>query len=245
MFENAQNERKRNDGPVHAPSKSSFELKNYEDDDISNRGKGNNSRQASYRTKSLKMKVSDFVDTPTTQLRRFLNHPAPSREYDYNLNTPIIELDPIAEVFERTTVMFADIAGFTAWCSEREPSQVFRLLETVYREFDIEASKLGVFKVETVGDCYVAVTGLPDEREDHAITIAKYAVKCMLKFNVLTKSLEANLGPGTASLGMRFGLHSGPVTAGVLRGEKSRFQLFGDTMNVVSTVKSPFCRSVL
>ena len=104
----------------------------------------------------------------------------------------------------------------------------------MYREFDIEARKLGVFKVETVGDCYVAVTGLPDQRDDHAIVIAKYAVRCLLKFNVLTKRLEANLGPGTASLGMRFGLHSGPVTAGVLRGEKSRFQLFGDTINVVS-----------
>lgn len=85
-----------------------------------------------------------------------------------------------------------------------------------------------------MGDCYVAVTGLPDPRDDHAIVIAKYAVRCLLKFNVLTKRLEANLGPGTASLGMRFGLHSGPVTAGVLRGEKSRFQLFGDTINVVS-----------
>lgn len=125
--------------------------------------------------------------------------------------------------------------------SEREPSQVFRLLETVYREFDIEARKLGVFKVETVGDCYVAVTGLPDPRDDHAIVIAKYAVRCLLKFNVLTKRLEANLGPGTASLGMRFGLHSGPVTAGVLRGEKSRFQLFGDTINVVSIFPTLSC----
>lgn len=114
----------------------------------------------------------------------------------------------------------------------------------MYREFDIEARKLGVFKVETVGDCYVAVTGLPDPRDDHAIVIAKYAVRCLLKFNVLTKRLEANLGPGTASLGMRFGLHSGPVTAGVLRGEKSRFQLFGDTINVVSNFQS-FCITTL
>ena len=121
--------------------------------------------------------------------------------------------------------------------SEREPCQVFRLLETVYREFDLEARKLGVFKVETIGDCYVAVTGLPDPRDDHAIVMAKYAVRCLLKFNVMTKRLEATLGPGTASLGIRFGLHSGPVTAGVLRGEKSRFQLFGDTINVV---RAPF-----
>jgi class 3 adenylate cyclase len=124
--------------------------------------------------------------------------------------------------------------AFSLLSSEREPSQVFRLLETVYRAFDVEGSKAGVFKVETVGDSYVAVTGLPDPREDHAVLIAKYAIKCLLKFNVLAKRLEPHLGPGTASLGMRFGLHSGPVTAGVLRGEKSRFQLFGDTINVVS-----------
>jgi class 3 adenylate cyclase len=130
---------------------------------------------------------------------------------------------------------YKKLTSLSPLSSEREPSQVFRLLETVYRAFDLEGSKAGVFKVETVGDSYVAVTGLPDPREDHAVLIAKYAIKCLLKFNVLAKRLEPTLGPGTASLGMRFGLHSGPVTAGVLRGEKSRFQLFGDTINVVST----------
>lgn len=61
--------------------------------------------------------------------------------------------------------MFADIAGFTAWSSEREPSQVFVLLETLYQKFDTIASRLGVFKVETIGDCYVAVTGLPESNK--------------------------------------------------------------------------------
>lgn len=67
---------------------------------------------------------------------------------------------PIADLFLDTTVFFADIAGFTAWSSVREPSQVFTLLESVYRSFDTIAKKRNVFKVETVGDCYVAVTGL-------------------------------------------------------------------------------------
>jgi class 3 adenylate cyclase len=53
----------------------------------------------------------------------------------------------------------------------------------------------------------------------------------MTRIDDLTKALESTLGPGTADLSMRVGIHSGPVTAGVLRGEKSRFQLFGDTMN--------------
>ena len=61
---------------------------------------------------------------------------------------------PIADLFTDTTVMFADIAGFTAWSSEREPVQVFQLLEALYREFDRTAKRAGVFKVETIGDCY-------------------------------------------------------------------------------------------
>lgn len=69
--------------------------------------------------------------------------------------------------------MFADISGFTAWSSAREPAQVFKLLETIYRSFDKLARKRNVFKVETIGDCYVAVTGLPQPQPDHAIIMAK------------------------------------------------------------------------
>jgi Adenylate and Guanylate cyclase catalytic domain len=63
--------------------------------------------------------------------------------------------EPIADLFPECTVMFADISGFTAWSSVREPAQVFKLLETIYQCFDRLAKKRGVFKVETIGDCYV------------------------------------------------------------------------------------------
>ena len=62
---------------------------------------------------------------------------------------------PIADLFPDATVMFGDIAGFTAWASSREPSQVFILLETLYGAFDQIANRMHVFKVETIGDCYV------------------------------------------------------------------------------------------
>jgi Adenylate and Guanylate cyclase catalytic domain/3'5'-cyclic nucleotide phosphodiesterase len=95
-----------------------------------------------------------------------------------------------------------------------------------------------VYKVETIGDCYVAVTGLPDPRKDHALAMARFARDCLNKMQHLVNRLEVVLGPDTAELAMRFGLHSGPVTAGVLRGERSRFQLFGDTMNTASRMES-------
>jgi class 3 adenylate cyclase len=138
---------------------------------------------------------------------------------------------PIADLFTDCTVMFADISGFTAWSSAREPSQVFALLEGIYREFDSIARRRKVFKVEVVGDCYVAVCGLPDPRPNHAIVMAKFANDCLTAMSQVTQELEIELGPETGELKLRVGLHSGSVVAGVLRGEKSRFQLFGDTVS--------------
>ncbi len=149
-----------------------------------------------------------------------------------------LQTKPIADLFPETTIMFADIVGFTAWSSSKEPTQVFTLLETIYQAFDEIARRRRVFKVETIGDCYVAVCGLPTPRKDHAVVMARFARDCLTKMNDLTKKLELQLGPDTADLSIRVGLHSGAVTAGVLRGDKSRFQLFGDTMNTTARIES-------
>lgn len=125
-----------------------------------------------------------------------------------------------------TTILFADIVGFTAWSSVREPSQVFSLLEALFRAFDDCASRRRVFKashflvfeiavtffrkdngahpsfflqVETVGDCYVAVTGLPDPRKDHALAMARFARDCLNVMNNVLKELEGESWTCTAT----------------------------------------------
>lgn len=60
---------------------------------------------------------------------------------------------PIAEKYQNTTILFADLAGFTQWSSTREPEEVFLLLETLYQAFDKIALRRRVFKIETIGDC--------------------------------------------------------------------------------------------
>jgi len=185
-----------------------------------------------------------ITKTTRVQLRQYLNADATTRlSMSTTEGINLSHSKPIADLFPNTTVLFADIAGFTAWSSVREPSQVFTLLETVYSAFDKTAHYRGVFKVETVGDCYVAVTGLPEPRDDHAVAMAKFSRDCMVKMNDLTKKLELTLGPDTGDLAMRFGMHSGPVTAGVLRGDKSRFQLFGDTVNTAARIESTGIRN--
>ncbi|KAG7341915.1 GAF and PAS/PAC sensor-containing adenylate/guanylate cyclase [Nitzschia inconspicua] len=187
-------------------------------------------------------------EPPIHRLRLFLTHDLPistnhstmSQSETMHRMTSQLSLndEPIADLFPECTVIFADIAGFTAWSSVREPVQVFRLLETLYTNFDKIAKKRSVFKVETVGDCYIAVTGLPEAQPNHAVIMSKFAKESMQRMSELVKKLEVTLGPDTGELCLRCGLHSGPITAGVLRGEKSRFQLFGDTVNFASQMEA-------
>ena len=146
----------------------------------------------------------------------------------------------------------ADIAGFGSWASSRDPVLVFTLLETVYAAFDAIARNRRVYskyrslslffltlevnskiffnvsfvEIEAHGDSYVACAGLPTPRSDHALTMAKYARDCLSAFGRVTEQLERSLGPDTGDLSIRVGLHSGPVIAGVLRGERvSKYNL--------------------
>ena len=113
-----------------------------------------------------------FGGSAKNQLKGFLNE---DDGKDGVAVESIFKTMPIADLFPEVTVMFADLVGFTAWSSMREPAQVFTLLETIYHEFDQIAKRRRVFKVETVGDCYVAVAGLPEFRKDHATVMVSSA----------------------------------------------------------------------
>ncbi len=98
---------------------------------------------------------ASLSEGPRLRMKTFLNDEdaADRRTAQMDPERPFMdEADteaPIADLFPHTTVMFADIAGFTAWSSVREPTQVFTLLETVYRNFDRIAKRRRIFKVET------------------------------------------------------------------------------------------------
>eukprot|EP00978_Attheya_sp_CCMP212_P030754 scaffold114229_cov55-Attheya_sp.AAC.1 len=145
---------------------------------------------------------------------------------------------PIADIHQTCTLMFADIVGYTTWSSNHQPEEIMKLLETLYGTFDNIAKKYDVFKVETVGDCYVAATGLPNVQDDHAVVLTVFASECVFEMKKVLQMLGNELSVDTANLSMRFGLHSGPVAAGILRVGNPRFQLFGDTVNTTARLET-------
>lgn len=125
-------------------------------------------------------------------------YPIAEEKFDYKVlgNSSTRPSDsPIAHLYPDTTVLFADLVGFTSWSATREPCQVFHLLETVYAGFDKIAKQRGVFKIETIGDCYVAVVGLPKPRAHHAVVMARFASECCDIMQVVVSDLETTLGP--------------------------------------------------
>jgi adenylate cyclase len=137
----------------------------------------------------------------------------------------------IAESFADVTVLFADIVGFTALAAERSPMQVVQMLNQIFCAFDHLALKHGVEKIKTIGDAYMAVSGMPIERPDHTIAIAEMALDMQRAIQ------EINQATGE-TFQLRIGMHCGAVVAGVIGSYKFSYDLWGDTVNLASRMES-------
>ena len=137
----------------------------------------------------------------------------------------------IADAFPSASVIFTDLVGFTTWSQGRPPMEVLSMLDELFGSFDEFATTLGVEKIKTIGDAYMAVCGLPTPNEDHAKVMAKLAL------GVLQRLDEFNERKGT-NLKMRVGLHCGPVVAGVIGTSKFIYDLWGESVNMASRMES-------
>jgi adenylate cyclase len=139
--------------------------------------------------------------------------------------------DRIAEAYPETSVLFADVVGFTPWTNRTDPSRVIGLLDDLFTRLDDVAAEGGIEKLKTIGDAYMAVAGAPLPREDHA-SVAIEAARRMLE--AAAQWRRAN----DVDLQLRIGLASGSAVGGVIGRQRILFDLWGDTVNTADRMQS-------
>uniref|UniRef100_A0A8D1UWP3 guanylate cyclase n=1 Tax=Sus scrofa TaxID=9823 RepID=A0A8D1UWP3_PIG len=134
--------------------------------------------------------------------------------------------------FKTCTILFSDVVTFTTICAACEPIQIVNMLNSMYSKFDRLTSVHDVYKVETIGDAYMVVGGVPVPIGSHAQRVANFALGMRL-------SAKEVMNPVTGEpIQIRVGIHTGPVLAGVVGDKMPRYCLFGDTVNTASRMES-------
>ncbi|MEW5301475.1 MAG: hypothetical protein WDW36_004334 [Sanguina aurantia] len=169
------------------------------------------------------------------------------------LTQRVISLKPnrvdkhMATSHDQVTILFADLVGFTTISEQLLPEQVMLLLNRLYTAFDDLLDKFGVYKVETIGDCYVVAGGLMQKDKDDFQAVRKKtsgvcpdnASSTMRFAKAMLDEAAKVMHPLTHQpLHMRIGMHTGPVMSGVVGTRMPRFCLFGDTINTASRMES-------
>ena len=189
---------------------------------------GNMERQEKYQQQNsslLRAAMAD-LDEEKAKSERLLLNILPAQIVE-RLNSGEEE---IADRFDDVTVLFSDFAGFTEASAQAPPNRVVRTLNTVFSEFDAHSQALGVEKIKTIGDAYLAVAGLPETRRDHCEAAADLALQMLRTVEELAEQGD--------QLSIRIGLHTGAVIAGIIGTHKFVYDVWGDTVNLASRLES-------
>ena len=136
-----------------------------------------------------------------------------------------------AQSFNQVSMLFTDFKGFTEESAKITPQHLVAELNDIFKGFDAIMGQYGVEKIKTIGDAYMAVCGLPEEREDHAL-------QCILAAQGMLDFLEERAKTADIKWRMRVGIHSGGLVAGVVGTKKFTYDVWGDTVNTAARMES-------
>ncbi|MCB1140433.1 MAG: GAF domain-containing protein, partial [Leptospiraceae bacterium] len=137
--------------------------------------------------------------------------------------------------FDNVSVLFTDFVGFTKAAARLSPAELIQELDGCFSQFDEVSRRNNMEKLKTIGDAYMCAGGLPVPYEGHAIDACLTALEFRSFMNQMA---EVKSQLGFEFWQIRIGIHSGPVTAGVIGKNKFSYDIWGDTVNVASRMES-------
>jgi adenylate cyclase len=137
----------------------------------------------------------------------------------------------IADKIDVLSVMFADLAGFTAAAHDLSPEEVVDFLDQLVRALDTLCERYEVDKIKTIGDSYMAAGGFDGRAADAAIAVGRLALAMM-------EVIDRQPPLGRRKLRLRVGIHCGPATAGVIGDTRFSYDVWGDAVNTASRMES-------
>jgi adenylate cyclase len=137
----------------------------------------------------------------------------------------------VAKHFDHVTVMFTDFVNFTKAGERMNPQQLIEELHTCFKAFDEIIGKYNIEKIKTIGDAYLAVSGLPVIDTQHG----EHIVRAAIDINTYMTKRKEQMGDKTFEV--RIGIHSGSVVAGIVGVKKFAYDIWGDTVNTASRME--------
>eukprot|EP00118_Oscarella_pearsei_P017393 m.171809 g.171809 ORF g.171809 m.171809 type:complete len:759 (+) comp39074_c0_seq18:349-2625(+) len=175
------------------------------------------------KTDRLRQKQME-LETLNKRLDGLLYSILPVTVADRLRNREIVE----PEKFDTVTVLFSDIVEFTKIGQQCPPIKVVNMLQELYSFFDNGVRRNSVYKVETIGDAYVVVGGLPEKNDCHAVNVVNQALDMVDSSRLVMHPFTNKRG----DIKIRVGVHSGMVYAGVVGTKMPRYCLFGRSVSM-------------
>jgi class 3 adenylate cyclase len=169
---------------------------------------------------STSAKIEDFVD----------------RLLPKHVRESVGALEVVGETADNVTLLFADIVGFTSYSSDRTPEQVVEMLSKLFTAFDKECNKMNLYKVYTIGDCYVVMSFLDkNNREDplkECVDVVELGFKMIEIIAQVRREIKFD------ALHMRIGIHTGKIIGGIIGTGIIRYDLYGKDVLIANKMES-------